>query len=84
MAWARVYSFYTTLDSIMRSPMNHLQSAHWYADDTQIYLSLVLRTTEIPRLAAVETYTCISVVCAWLIQNLLRKGGLTHVVGFVF
>ena len=66
----------------MRSPMNHLQSAHWYAHDTQIYLSLVLRTTEIPRLAAVEAY--ISVVCAWLIQNRLRKGGLIHVIGYVF
>lgn len=63
--------------------MNHLQSAHWYADDTQIYLSLVvLRTTEIPRLAAVEAY--ISVVCAWLTQNRLRKGGLIHVIGYVF
>lgn len=59
----------------MRSPMNHLQSAHWYADDTQIYLSLVLRTNEMPRLAAVE---------AWLIQNRLRKGWLIHVIGYVF
>lgn len=66
----------------MRSPVNHLQSAQWYADDTQICLSLVLRTTETLRLTAVEAY--ISVVCAWLIQNRLRKGGLIHVTGYVF
>ena len=44
--------------------------------------SLVLSATEIPRLAAVEAY--ISVVCTWLIQNRLRKGGLIHAIGNVF
>ena len=53
--------------------MNHLQSAQWYTDATQIYLSLVLRTTETPRLAAVEAY--ISVVCAWLTQIACERAG---------
>ena len=57
----------------MRLPMNHLQSAQWYTDATQIYLSLVLRTTETPRLAAVEAY--ISVVCAWLTQIACERAG---------
>ena len=66
----KLYSLYTQpLGDVMR---HHQLDVHFYADDTQLYVSFMDNDPEERSTAVARLNDCIKDVCTWLTQNTLK------------